>query len=264
MVPLLHPSLSDFKANVLVNHTGRACLAGFSPLTMVEEQPTYAPSSTWGDAVRWMSPELFNPEMLDSLKDSHPTKESDYYALGMVIYEVLSGQAPFAPCRYLTVIRKILRGDRPKRPQGDGGKPFTDDIWGILERCWKYQPHDRISASSVLLCLEKHPPLLRPPFAFDLDGDAGTGGDNQWGVGTWGPGNNGQLGVSAWGSGNSGQPELSVRGPANDGQSGSGNGGQSGSSVWGSRKDGQWYTTAGNCTFSPCCPGLIFDSPCVV
>ena len=35
----------------------------------------------------WMSPELLWPEEFD-LKDAKPTKESDVYALGILIYEV--------------------------------------------------------------------------------------------------------------------------------------------------------------------------------
>jgi serine/threonine protein kinase len=76
-----------------------------------------------------MSPELLDPDQF-GLKEGGPTKESDCYALGMVIYEVLSGQPPFAECKGFVVIRKVLAGERPKRPQGDEGKLFTDGIWG--------------------------------------------------------------------------------------------------------------------------------------
>jgi hypothetical protein len=100
------------------------------------------------------------------LQEYHPTKESDQYALGMVIYEVLSGQVPFAPYEYSTAVLKIAEGERPERPQGEEGRLFTDDIWDTLGLCWKHQPHDRISASAVLLRLEGH------------GGDAGTGGDD--------------------------------------------------------------------------------------
>lgn len=105
-----------------------------------------------------MSPELINPSMLD-LEDTPLTKESDCYALGMVIYEVLSGQRPFALYGDLTVIQAIVGGERPRRPWGEEGKLFTDDIWGVLECCWKPQPHDRMNAEAVLMGLEERPPL---------------------------------------------------------------------------------------------------------
>jgi hypothetical protein len=56
-----------------------------------------------------MSPELLNPEKF-GLKESRPTKEADCYALGMVIYEVLSGQKPYAPRKGPVVIQKVLAG----------------------------------------------------------------------------------------------------------------------------------------------------------
>ena len=37
--------------------------------------------------IRWMSPELLDPDRF-KVSDSRPTKQSDCYALGMVVYEV--------------------------------------------------------------------------------------------------------------------------------------------------------------------------------
>ena len=95
-----------------------------------------------------MSPELLDPESF-GLKKSYLTKESDCYALGMVVYEVLSGRAPFYPSRAPVV--KVLQGERPERPQEPW---FTDDIWRTLQFCWNHWPGDRISAKTVLLDLE--------------------------------------------------------------------------------------------------------------
>jgi serine/threonine protein kinase len=119
-----------------------------------------------------MSPELINPGKF-GLEDNRPTKESDLYALGMVIYKVLSGRRPFAKYKHSAIADAVLAGRRPGRPRGKDGKLFTDEIWGALELCWKDQPQDRISASAVLLCLEGDPPPLGP--SFNIDGDAETG-----------------------------------------------------------------------------------------
>jgi serine/threonine protein kinase len=98
-----------------------------------------------------MSPELLDPGSF-GLEKSYPTRESDRYALGMVIYEVLNGQAPFHPSP--APVLRILRGERPERPQGSRGARFTDEIWGMLELCWKPQPGDRPSLNTVLRCLQ--------------------------------------------------------------------------------------------------------------
>ena len=81
-----------------------------------------------------MSPELFDPEKFD-LKDSRQTKHSDCYALGMVVYEVLSGRVPFSRHHGLAIIWAIMKGERPARPRGEDGKWFTDGIWSLMERC---------------------------------------------------------------------------------------------------------------------------------
>ena len=100
-----------------------------------------------------MSPELLDPAKFE-LSDGCSTKASDCYALGMVIYEVLSGRSPFDGCRTGTVVLKVLDGERPARPHGVEGAMFTDILWGLLERCWKPHPHDRPSVGDVLAHLE--------------------------------------------------------------------------------------------------------------
>ena len=119
-----------------------------------------------------MSPELLDPESFN-LKKIRPTKGSDCYALGMVIYEVLSGRTPFAPHTAPVVIRKVLEGERPGRPQGDEGTLFTDAIWGILELCWKHQPGDRTGAKAILSCLGGNSTLRRSSSP-SVDGDVET------------------------------------------------------------------------------------------
>ena len=115
-----------------------------------------------------MSPELLAPDMF-GLKKSRPTKEADCYALGMTIYEVLSGQLPFALFKSSAVIQKVYGGEHPERPQGDDGRYFTDGVWEVMQRSWEFQPRDRISASDILLGLEGNPIPLRA--SSNVDGD---------------------------------------------------------------------------------------------
>ena len=149
---LLHSSLPNPKTNILINNNGQACLTDFGLLTIASDEPTIT-SSIGATTAQWTSPELLVPNQF-GLKESRPTKASDCYALGMVIYEVLSGQTPFAHYSNLAIVQKILDGERPGRPQGEQGAWIADNIWWILEHCWKPQPSDRISAEAVLLGLE--------------------------------------------------------------------------------------------------------------
>ena len=100
---------SSEQVNILIRSDHRACLADFGLSTIVcvaPRVPADASASsvftgatagsetslmrhTAGGTYRWMSPELLDPERF-GLEYCKPTKESDCYALGMVIYEVRS------------------------------------------------------------------------------------------------------------------------------------------------------------------------------
>jgi len=146
-------SLMDiFKANVLIDEAKRARLADFGLLTVVSDTTNLVSSTpfTQVGTHRWMSPELFDPENF-GLEDSRPTEHSDCYALGMLIYEVLSGQVPLSQYHGYAVVVRILKGERPDRPAD--GRWFTNEVWGILEGCWKPTPGDRPRIKDVLECL---------------------------------------------------------------------------------------------------------------
>ena len=125
-----------------------------------------------------MSPELLHPDKL-GFEDSRPTKESDCYALGMVIYEVLSGQAPFTPFKDFVVMRKVLKGEHPVRPGGAKGVWFTDDLWGTMELCWATQPASRPKIAAVLERLVQVPRGWRPPSP-QVDEDVAEKDDDDW------------------------------------------------------------------------------------
>ena len=94
-----------------------------------------------------MSPELIDPQRF-GLKSWRPTKSSDCYALGMVIYETISGNLPFHEDTDLTVFVRVLEGKYPPR-----GARFTNGLWRMLEQCWGFQPNHRPAIADVLRCL---------------------------------------------------------------------------------------------------------------
>lgn len=75
--------------------------------------------------------------------------ETDCYALGMVVYETISGRRPFYQHGDMTALVKVLDGEHPLRGAG-----FTDSLWKMLERCWTSRPNSRPSIEDVLRCLE--------------------------------------------------------------------------------------------------------------
>jgi len=152
------------KANVLIDEAGHARLADFGLLTIISDATSLASSSSvaQGGTHRWMSPELFDPENF-GLKDGRPTKHSDCYALGMLVYEVLSGKIPFSRHHGYAVVVRIMRGERPARPQGGRGMWFTNEVWDTLERCWNPISGDRPRIKYVQQCLENASISWVPP-----------------------------------------------------------------------------------------------------
>ena len=168
------------KANILIDQDGHARLADFGLLTIISD-PRYLLSSsshTQGGTARWMSPERINPQQF-GFKDSCPSKPSDCYSLGMVIYETISGNIPFHKHADLTVFMKVMEGEHPPR-----GVRFTESLWKVLELCWEPQPNDRPSIEDVLQCLDGGLIFSESPspgVAKDLradDGDRGSVSDS--------------------------------------------------------------------------------------
>ena len=104
-----------------------------------------------------MSPELFEPQLFE-LEKSRPTIRSDCYALGMVVYEALSGRRPFHKYGEFKIVSMVLKGIRPTRDAR-----FADPLWEILQRCWRPHPNDRPNVEDVLWCLEGVAGLRKPP-----------------------------------------------------------------------------------------------------
>ena len=144
------------KANILIDKDGNARLADFGLLTIVSDSTLTATTSSSESlgTLRWMSPELLDPERFGA-KNGRPTKGSDCYALGMVIFEVLTGKVPFHGFNRLVVMRKIIEGQHPGKPKGPEAVWFTDDLWAMLKQCWLYRPKQRPTVEGVLECLEQ-------------------------------------------------------------------------------------------------------------
>lgn len=156
-------------ANILVNRSRRACLADFGLSTVVRADrqagantsfvslvsATSLVSFTAGGTHRWMSPELYDPERFGAT-DDRPTKQSDCYALGMVVYEVLTGNDPFWEFSGRErVIFAIIEGDRPRKPNAAVSLGLTDGLWEILQRCWLADANARPNVKTVLLRLNR-------------------------------------------------------------------------------------------------------------
>ena len=166
------------ESNILIDNDGRARLTDFGLIALLPGQPTFVSSYTGSGTVRWMSPETLSPDEF-GLTTARPTRESDCYALGMVIYEVLSGRIPFSRYNEFTVVRKVLEGERPDKPEGARGGRFPGGSWEMLECCWEHQPKDRPRLDDVLFCLRDTTQYWVPPSNTKTDEEGEEDGENE-------------------------------------------------------------------------------------
>ncbi|KAF9778166.1 kinase-like domain-containing protein [Thelephora terrestris] len=160
-------------ANILVDNAGTACVADFGLMTMTDASAAIlsgtavSPGGTYG----WMSPELLDPSRFGS--DGRPTRESDCYALGMVIYEVLTGLRPFHYLIAPTPVPAVMRGERPIKPISANSLGLTETIWELVELCWSESSLTRPTAQQLLDCISSAsltwaPPLVYPAARVDF------------------------------------------------------------------------------------------------
>ena len=119
---------------------------------------------TSGGTLCWMSPELLDPPRFRTT--GHPSRESDCYALGMVIYEVgrlhsswwpfihpsqvLTGLRPFHHLCGYAPLPAVLRGERPGKPVDAESLGFSHALWGLMQLCWSESISTRPTAQRVL------------------------------------------------------------------------------------------------------------------
>ena len=103
-----------------------------------------------------MAPELIAPSVFGGLSP-RPTKPGDIYALGMVIYEVLTGAQPFHEREWVfsEVMYHVVKGERPTKPDNAEQIGFGDGTWELVEECWTKESARRPEIERVLTHLTR-------------------------------------------------------------------------------------------------------------
>jgi len=110
------------------------------------------------------SGQYMSPEQATGNIDEHGP-HSDVHALGVLLYEILTGESPFAAASDLDTIRRIVSLDPPSvrqlRPS------LSRDISAVCQRCLEKQPDRRYGNAGELhsdlnRLLDGRPPLARP------------------------------------------------------------------------------------------------------
>ncbi len=141
-----HQIHRDIKpGNILINTDGLVKLTDFGITRTLDNSAGL--SSTFVGTRTYMSPERIVGEEY--------SYSSDIWSLGLVVYELVSGQFPYNFSKvYIEHVERILRDSEPVLPD-DG--TYSPELQNFITRCLQKNPKDRDSA--VELCA--HPWILK-------------------------------------------------------------------------------------------------------
>jgi TolB-like protein len=122
-------------ANVLVEASGRVVLTDFGIARAVAGETASRTQGMVGTPM-YMAPE--------QLSGGEVGARSDLYAVGLLLYEMLTGEAPFAGDSPMAVAFARLR-QPPPDPGGRSGVP--DELAQWVRRCLEREPHERPSGA---------------------------------------------------------------------------------------------------------------------
>jgi serine/threonine-protein kinase len=125
--------------NVLLTEDGRAVLADFGLAWLIEGTPLTMAGGVVG------TPEYMSPEQASGDPIDH---RSDVYALGVVLFEMLTGERPFAADSPMGILIKHLQTPAPSilelRPD------LSPDVDAVLQQALAKSPDERFSSAGAL------------------------------------------------------------------------------------------------------------------
>jgi serine/threonine-protein kinase len=134
---LVHRDVSP--DNILLSRYGAVKVADFGVARAMQEAPVTSPDVVRGK-LPYMSPEL--------LKNQPLTAAADQWALGVAMFEALSGRRPFDAANEGAVMYAIVDGTRPRlevlAPDCDAR------LVAIIDRCLSVNPAERFASCGVL------------------------------------------------------------------------------------------------------------------
>ncbi|MCU1286511.1 MAG: serine/threonine protein kinase [Acidobacteriales bacterium] len=96
------------------------------------------------------TPAYMSPEQAAG-KISELDQRTDIYALGAILYEILSGMPPYHGAGALTLVKQVVDGPPPPLETGSHGfNPVPRELKAICDRAMARKPQDRYATASLL------------------------------------------------------------------------------------------------------------------
>ena len=120
--------------NILVSTDGQPVIIDFGlTLTKGSHRVTYANFSGAAGTPDYMAPEQIEGHRGD--------KRTDIYALGIILFELLSGRLPFGGDNNLAIMAQHLQGAIPRLDKEQKG--ISPQLASVIARCLQRNPNDR-------------------------------------------------------------------------------------------------------------------------
>lgn len=130
--PVMHRNLKS--SNCMLSHGGaKLRLTDFTTACLAFPAADLTPQM---GSIRWMAPE--------ALRDRPYGPPADMYGFGMVCYEMVSYQVPFADCTTTQACIRASAGDRPPIPKG-----CPEWLQALMLAAWRPEPEARPDFAST-------------------------------------------------------------------------------------------------------------------
>ena len=138
-------------ANIFVTQSGLVKVLDFGVAKLVAEAnqsdaTTSTKTNTIVGTLPYMSPEQLRGEKVDT--------RSDIYALGVVLYEIATGQRPYSSSVHARLVDEIL--NRPASPPSSINRKLSPKADGIILKCLAKDPEDRYQTAKEIAVDLRH------------------------------------------------------------------------------------------------------------